>query len=77
MPVPARSFRFELGSEEAIGPNRARPRWLTERIAAMGESPTKIRFTKRKRRLELADKESSKAAVRSDFKKSSGNVFSA
>ena len=39
MPVPARSFRFQLGGGEVIGPNRARPRWLTERIAPMGKSP--------------------------------------
>lgn len=68
MPVPARSFRFELGSQEAICPNRARPRWLTERIAAMGNPHEDPIHKNENAGLSWPTKKALKAAVRSDLK---------
>jgi hypothetical protein len=57
MPVPARSFRFELGGTGEIHPTRARTRWLTERVATLGQGLTKIRFKNENAGSDLAGKE--------------------
>jgi len=73
---PVRSFRFESWGKQDIGSKRARPRWLTERIAATSSELAQRRFKKTKTQVRVGTRRvAEELRSKTDYKNRTNNVF--